>query len=155
MLWSELLAWKSMYMVKVWKATTMHMSLKLRSIHICLIHKLLKHANFSIRSTLRISVYLHKHSQKLTPYLFQNYVALHFNLYWELKNVADIWCSIMLKNWAFQWKKNKPFWLTWSKVGFNKGTRLRLTIACGSHTYPFGICTVEKRIRHKVQALEL
>ena len=29
------------------------------------------------------------HSQKVTPYLFQNYVALYFESYWKRENVAD------------------------------------------------------------------
>ena len=61
---------------------------------------------------------LKEHSQKLTPYLFQNYVPLYLKLYWKQKNVANInfWCFIKLKDWAFQQKKNEIFWLTWSKV---------------------------------------
>ena len=31
-----------------------------------------------------------KHSQKLTPYLFQNDVVLYFEFYWKQENVADI-----------------------------------------------------------------
>ena len=31
-----------------------------------------------------------EHSQKLTPYLFQNDVALYFESYWKHKNVTDI-----------------------------------------------------------------
>ena len=59
-----------------------------------------------------------EHSKKLNPYLFQNYVALYLELYWKQENVADInfWYFIKLKDWAFQKKKNKIFWLTRSKV---------------------------------------
>ena len=34
------------------------------------------------------------HSQKLTPYLFQNDAALYFESYWKRENAADInlWC---------------------------------------------------------------
>ena len=38
------------------------------------------------------------HTQKLNLYLFQNDVALHFELYWKRENVVDInfWCYIHL-----------------------------------------------------------
>ena len=63
-------------------------------------------------------VKLKEHSQKLTSYLFQNDVVLYFKPYWKRENAADInfWCFIKLKDWAFQWKKNKLFSLTRSKV---------------------------------------
>ena len=31
-----------------------------------------------------------EHSQKLTPYLLQNYVFSYFESYWKRENVADI-----------------------------------------------------------------
>ena len=31
-----------------------------------------------------------EHSKKLTPYLFQNDIVLHYGSYWKRENVADI-----------------------------------------------------------------
>ena len=49
-----------------------------------------------------------EHSQKLTPYLCQNNVALYFEPYWNQEYVADI-SFIKLKDWAFQCKRTKFF----------------------------------------------
>ena len=66
-------------------------------------------------------------SQKLTPYLFQNDGALYFEGYWKRDFAAAInfRCLIKLKDFAFQWKKNKNVWLARSEIkkkkkGFNK-----------------------------------
>ena len=44
-----------------------------------------------------------EHSQKLTPYLFQNDVALYFEPYWKRENAIDIkfWYFVKLNDWAF------------------------------------------------------
>ena len=49
------------------------------------------------------------HCQKLTRYLFQNYVALYLEFYWKWANLTEIhfWCLIKLKVWSFYWKRNK------------------------------------------------
>ena len=41
-----------------------------------------------------------KHNKKLSPYLFQNYVALYFESYWKRENAAEInfWSFIKLKD---------------------------------------------------------
>ena len=86
-----------------------------------------------------------EHSQKLSPYLFQNHAALYLELYWKQETVADInfWCFIKLDHSAFQWKKNTIFWLTRSEVN----ERLQLTITCGWHTLAIWIryWTVKKK----------
>ena len=67
-----------------------------------------------------------EHSQKLTPYLLQNNIALYSKLYWKRKSVADInfWCFIKLQDWAFQWKKKWNFLADQIKsYAFNKWTR--------------------------------
>ena len=44
--------------------------------------------------------FVNKHSEKLNPYLFQNDVALYFEVYWRQENAADISfrCFIKLKD---------------------------------------------------------
>ena len=65
------------------------------------------------------------HRQKLSPYLFQNDVALYFDPYWKIENAADIkfWCFIKLNDGAFQWKNNKILRLARSKVMALKSER--------------------------------
>ena len=55
-----------------------------------------------------------EHSQKLTPYLLQNYVVFFFESYWKRENVAGINFLDFnkLNDWASQWKKSDILRLT-------------------------------------------
>ena len=66
-----------------------------------------------------------EHSLKLTLYLFQNDVVLHFDSYWKRANVADnnFWDFNKLNDWASQWKKSDILRLTRWKVMASKSER--------------------------------
>ena len=84
--------------------------------------------------------WLFKDSHKLNPYLFQNDVALHFELYWKHENEADIKfsCFFMLNNWAFQLRTTKFFSWLGQKLWLEQVTEgLRLTMACGNRYLTF------------------
>ena len=68
-----------------------------------------------------------EHSQKVTPYLFQNDVVLYFESYWKQENAADI-IFLGFNKLIFEFpvgkKKKICGWL--QKVN----ERLQLTMAC-------------------------
>ena len=91
---------------------------------------------------------LDQYSQKSTPYLFQNNVPLYLEPYWKQNN-ADIkvWYFIKLKWLTFPMKKETNFPTGQVKgYDFKKWTR---DCRWQWHT------PVKKRIKHKLQALEL
>ena len=91
--------------------------------------------------------------------MFQNYVALYFELYWKQENVTDIkfWCFIKLKDLDFQWEKNKILCLISSRVMALTSEREIAADNGMCHTQGIWIryYTVKRRIKHKFQALEL
>ena len=72
-----------------------------------------------------------EHSQELTPYLFQNDVALYFEPFWKQNNAEDInfWYFIKLKWLSFPMEKEQSFATDLVKsYGFRKWKR-----DCGWH----------------------
>ena len=61
-----------------------------------------------------------EHSQKSTPYLFQNDVVLYIEYYWKRETEADI---NKINDWASHWKKKEILRLTWRKGMASKRER--------------------------------